>query len=154
LRGLIVVGGNGSLAAAREMHERHGFHVVGVPKTIDNDLRGTDYTFGFDTAVSIATDAIDRLHTTAESHDRVMILEVMGRNVGWIAATSGIAGGADIVLVPEHPFRISTIVNYLKARKKQKRSFPLLWWPKRRARIRTKISWTKPKSKHYTTSAT
>lgn len=126
MRGLIVVGGNGSLAAAREMHQRHGFHVVGVPKTIDNDLRGTDYTFGFDTAVSIATDAIDRLHTTAESHDRVMILEVMGRNVGWIAATSGIAGGADIILVPEHPFRISTIVNYLKARKKQKRSFSII----------------------------
>ena len=126
LRGLIVVGGNGSLAAAREMHEKHDFEIVGVPKTIDNDLRGTDYTFGFDTAVSIATDAIDRLHTTAESHDRVMILEVMGRNVGWIAASAGIAGGADIILVPEHPFRISAIVKYLEARKKQKRSFSII----------------------------
>ena len=100
--------------------------IVGVPKTIDNDLRGTDYTFGFDTAVSIATDAIDRLHTTAESHDRVMILEVMGRNVGWIAAYSGIAGGADVILVPEHPFRISTIVQLLEQRRKQKRSFSII----------------------------
>ena len=126
LRGLIVVGGNGSLAAARDMHEKHGYKIVGVPKTIDNDLRGTDYTFGFDTAVTIATDAVDRLHTTAESHDRVMILEVMGRTVGWIAASAGIAGGADIILVPEHPFRMSKIVEYLKARKKQKRSFSII----------------------------
>jgi 6-phosphofructokinase 1 len=126
LQGLLVVGGNGSLAAAREMWEKHKLPIVGVPKTIDNDLRGTDYTFGFDTAVSIATEAIDRLHTTAESHDRVMILEVMGRNVGWIAASAGIAGGADIILVPEHPFRVSTIVKYLNQRKKQKRSFSII----------------------------
>ncbi len=126
MRGLIVVGGNGSLAAARDMHEKHGLPIVGVPKTIDNDLRGTDYTFGFDTAVAIATDAIDRLHTTAESHDRVMILEVMGRNVGWIAASAGIAGGADVVLVPEHPFRISTIVKLLNARRKARSSFSII----------------------------
>ena len=126
LRGLIVVGGNGSLAAARDMVLKHDLPIVGVPKTIDNDLRGTDYTFGFDTAVAIATDAIDRLHTTAESHDRVMILEVMGRNVGWIAASAGIAGGADIILVPEHPFRISQIVKLINQRKKQKRSFSII----------------------------
>ena len=126
LRGLIVVGGNGSLAAANDMVLKHDLPIVGVPKTIDNDLRGTDYTFGFDTAVAIATDAIDRLHTTAESHDRVMILEVMGRNVGWIAASAGIAGGADIILVPEHPFRISQIVKLINQRKKQKRSFSII----------------------------
>lgn len=126
LGGLIVVGGNGTLAAAREMFHRYKMPVVGVPKTIDNDLRGTDVTFGFDTAVSIATDAIDRLHTTAESHDRVMILEVMGRMVGWIAATAGIAGGADIVLVPEKPFRISEIVNLIEARRKKKLTFSII----------------------------
>ena len=126
LGGLIVVGGNGTLAAAREMWHRHQMPVVGVPKTIDNDLQGTDMTFGFDTAVSIATDAIDRLHTTAESHDRVMILEVMGRMVGWIAATSGIAGGADIVLVPEKPFVISEIIKLIEARRKRKITFSII----------------------------
>lgn len=126
MEGLIVVGGNGTLAAAREMWHRHKMPVVGVPKTIDNDLRGTDMTFGFDTAVSIATDAIDRLHTTAESHDRVMILEVMGRMVGWIAATAGIAGGADIVLVPEKPFKMSEIVRLIEARRKRKLTFSII----------------------------
>lgn len=126
LGGLIVVGGNGTLAAARELWNRYKMPIVGVPKTIDNDLRGTDYTFGFDTAVAIATDAIDRLHTTAESHDRAMILEVMGRHVGWIAASAGIAGGADIVLVPERPFRVSEIVKMLKQRQKAKRSFSII----------------------------
>jgi 6-phosphofructokinase 1 len=124
--GLLVVGGNGTLAAARELWHRHQMPVIGVPKTIDNDLRGTDVTFGFDTAVAIATDAIDRLHTTAESHDRVMILEVMGRMVGWIAASAGIAGGADIVLVPEKPFRISEIVKLLNQRRKRKQSFSII----------------------------
>jgi len=124
--GLIVVGGNGTLAAAQEMWRRFKMPVVGVPKTIDNDLRGTDVTFGFDTAVSIATEAIDRLHTTAESHDRVMILEVMGRMVGWIAASAGIAGGADVVLVPEKPFRISEIVELVNARRKRKQSFSII----------------------------
>ena len=126
LGGLIVVGGNGTLAAAREMWHRHQMPVVGVPKTIDNDLQGTDMTFGFDTAVSIATDAIDRLHTTAESHDRVMILEVMGRMVGWIAATAGIAGGADIILVPEKPFVISEIIQLIEARRKRKLTFSII----------------------------
>ncbi len=126
MEGLIVVGGNGTLAAAREMFHRHKMPVVGVPKTIDNDLRGTDMTFGFDTAVSIATDAIDRLHTTAESHDRVMILEVMGRMVGWIAATAGIAGGADIVLVPEKPFKMSEIIKLIEGRRKRKLTFSII----------------------------
>ena len=126
LGGLIVVGGNGTLAAAREMWHRHQMPVVGVPKTIDNDLQGTDMTFGFDTAVSIATDAIDRLHTTAESHDRVMILEVMGRMVGWIAATAGIAGGADIVLVPEKPFVISEIIKLIEGRRARKLTFSII----------------------------
>ncbi len=124
--GLNVVGGNGTLAAAREMFHRHKMPVVGVPKTIDNDLRGTDVTFGFDTAVSVATDAIDRLHTTAEAHDRVMILEVMGRMVGWIAATAGIAGGADIILVPEKPFKISEIVRLIESRRKRKLTFSII----------------------------
>ena len=126
LSGLIVVGGNGTLAAAREMWHRHQMPVVGVPKTIDNDLQGTDVTFGFDTAVSIATDAIDRLHTTAESHDRVMILEVMGRMVGWIAATAGIAGGADVILVPEKPFVISEVIKLIEKRRARKLTFSII----------------------------
>jgi len=103
LGALVAIGGEDTLGVAARLHAEHGFPVVGVPKTIDNDLSGTDYTFGFDTAVSIATEAIDRLHTTAESHNRVMVLEVMGRHTGWIAVMSGIAGGADVILVPEVP---------------------------------------------------
>jgi 6-phosphofructokinase 1 len=102
---LIVIGGEDTLGVAALL-VADGIAVVGVPKTIDNDLSATDFTFGFQTAVQIATDAIDRLHTTAESHDRVMVVEVMGRHAGWIATYSGIAGGADIVLVPEQPFDI------------------------------------------------
>ncbi|MFM9018516.1 MAG: 6-phosphofructokinase [Actinomycetota bacterium] len=98
---LVAIGGEDTLGAANRLHAEHGVPVVGVPKTIDNDLSGTDFTFGFDTAVQIATDAIDRLHTTAESHDRVMVVEVMGRHAGWIALYSGIAGGADYILIPE-----------------------------------------------------
>jgi len=109
LDGLIVVGGNGSLSVACRLHENHGLKVVGVPKTIDNDIEGTDITFGFNTAVQIATDAIDRLHTTAESHDRVMVVEVMGRHSGWIATHAGIAGGATVVLIPERPFDIDDV---------------------------------------------
>ncbi|MFN0122924.1 MAG: 6-phosphofructokinase, partial [Blastocatellia bacterium] len=105
LGALIVVGGEGTLSAARRMYEEQGYPIVGVPKTIDNDLRGTDYSVGLDTAVSIVTDAIDRLHTTAESHHRVMVVEVMGRHSGWIATLGAIAGGADVVLIPEVPFR-------------------------------------------------
>ena len=126
LDGLIVVGGEGSLSAARDLAQHHGFRVVGVPKTIDNDICGTDFTFGFDTAVSVVTDAIDRLHSTAESHHRVMVVEVMGRHTGWIATYGGIAGGADVILVPEHPFRISRVCDLLLQRKQQGRAFSIV----------------------------
>jgi 6-phosphofructokinase 1 len=126
LDGLIVVGGEGSLSAARDLWRHHEIRLVGIPKTIDNDINGTDFTFGFDTAVSIVTDAIDRLHSTAESHHRVMVVEVMGRHTGWIAAYGGIAGGADVVLVPEHPFRISRVCELLAHRKKDGRAFSIV----------------------------
>jgi 6-phosphofructokinase 1 len=106
---LVVIGGNGSLTVGSILAEQHGLPIVGVPKTIDNDVVGTDATFGFNTAVQIATDAIDRLHTTAESHDRVMVVEVMGRDAGWIALYAGIAGGATAILVPEVPFDINKL---------------------------------------------
>ena len=106
---LVVIGGNGSLTVGSILSEQHGIPVVGVPKTIDNDVVGTDTTFGFNTAVQIATDAIDRLHTTAESHDRVMVVEVMGRDAGWIALHAGIAGGATAILVTEVPFDINKL---------------------------------------------
>jgi 6-phosphofructokinase 1 len=112
---LVAIGGEDTLGVALRLSER-GVHVVGVPKTIDNDLSATDMTFGFDTAVQIATDAIDRLHTTAESHDRVMVVEVMGRHAGWIALWSGLAGGADVILVPEQPFDIDGVCARLQAR--------------------------------------
>jgi len=113
--GLIVAGGEGTLACSARM-VREGVNVIGVPKTIDNDLAATDFTFGFDTAVQIATDAIDRLHSTAESHARVMMLEVMGRNAGWIGLYSGLAGGADVILIPEHPFDINEVCRHLRHR--------------------------------------
>jgi 6-phosphofructokinase 1 len=103
LDALVAIGGEDTLGVAARLHREVGAPVVGVPKTIDNDLSGTDYTFGFDTAVAICTEAIDRLHTTAESHNRVMVVEVMGRHAGWIAVYSGIAGGADVILIPERP---------------------------------------------------
>ena len=106
LDALVAIGGEDTLGVAARLHEERDFPVVGVPKTIDNDLSGTDYTFGFDTAVSVCTEAIDRLHTTAESHNRVMVVEVMGRHTGWIAVMSGIAGGADVILIPEHPITV------------------------------------------------
>lgn len=126
LTGLIVVGGEGTLSAALDMWRHFSLPVVGVPKTIDNDINGTDYTFGFDTAVSIVTDAVDRLHSTAESHHRVMVIEVMGRHTGWIAAYGGIAGGADVVLVPEHPFKISRICELLQHRRDQGSAFSII----------------------------
>ena len=126
LAGLIVVGGEGTLSAALDLSRDHQLQLVGVPKTIDNDICGTDFTFGFDTAVSIVTDAVDRLHSTAESHHRVMVVEVMGRHTGWIAAYGGIAGGADAILVPEHPFRISRVCGLLEERKKQGRAFSIV----------------------------
>ncbi len=116
LEALIVIGGNGSLTVACQLHSEHGLPIVGVPKTIDNDIVGTDVTFGFNTAVQIATDAIDRLHTTAESHDRVMVVEVMGRHSGWIATHAGIAGGAAVVLIPEFPFDIDEVCDRIQRR--------------------------------------
>src|SRR5207244_9931618 len=104
--------------------QEQGVPIVGVPKTIDNDLGGTDVTFGFHTAVQIVTDAIDRLHTTAESHNRVMVVEVMGRHAGWIATYAGIAGGADAILVPERPLDIDEVVTRLRRRHDRRRSFP------------------------------
>jgi len=112
---LIAIGGEDTLGVATVLTD-HGFHVVGVPKTIDNDLNATDYTFGFDTAVMIATEAIDRLHTTAESHHRVLVCEVMGRHAGWIALHSGMAGGANIVLIPEVPFDINEVAGWVESR--------------------------------------
>jgi len=112
---LVAIGGEDTLGVAQQLGEQ-GVHVIGVPKTIDNDLSATDVTFGFDTAVQIATDAIDRLHTTAESHDRVMVVEVMGRHAGWIAVWSGLAGGADVILVPEQPFDVDDVCVRLQRR--------------------------------------
>src|SRR6476619_4855315 len=112
---LIPIGGEDTLGVARRLMD-DGVNVVGVPKTIDNDLAGTDFTFGFQTAVQIATDAIDRLHTTAESHNRVIIVEVMGRHAGWIAAYAGLAGGADAVLVPERPYDIEQVCDHIRHR--------------------------------------
>jgi phosphofructokinase-like protein len=112
---LIAIGGEDTLGAAARLHAE-GVNVVGVPKTIDNDLSATDYTFGFDTAVNVAMEAIDRLHTTAESHHRALIVEVMGRHVGWIALHAGIAGGANVILIPEQPFDIEQVVKYVEHR--------------------------------------
>lgn len=126
LHSLIVVGGNGTLSCSMKMWQNEGYPIIGVPKTIDNDIFGTDYTFGFDTAVSIATEAIDRLHTTAEAHHRVMVVEVMGRHTGWIATQAGIAGGADFILIPEKPFRISEICEMLLKRKEMGRNFSIV----------------------------
>jgi 6-phosphofructokinase 1 len=114
--GLVVIGGNGTLTVACKLFHDLGLPLVGVPKTIDNDIVGTDMTFGFDTAVQIAVDAIDRLHTTAESHDRVMVVEVMGRHSGWIATHAGIAGGATAIIIPEEPFDIDHICELLHRR--------------------------------------
>lgn len=122
---LIAIGGEGSMHIAQLAFEA-GINVIGVPKTIDNDIYGTDYTFGFDTAVGIATEAIDRLHTTAESHHRIMLLEVMGRHAGWIALYSGIAGGADVVVIPEKKTKISEIVDVLKSRYKRGKLFSIV----------------------------
>jgi 6-phosphofructokinase 1 len=113
--GVIAIGGEDTLGVASALHER-GLKVVGVPKTIDNDLGATDYTFGFDTAVNIAMEAIDRLHTTAESHRRALIVEVMGRHAGWIAFHAGVAGGANVILIPELPFDVGRVCDYIERR--------------------------------------
>ncbi len=123
--GLVVLGGEGTLTIAQEFG-KFGIPVVGVPKTIDNDLACTELTFGFITALDIATDALDRLHTTAESHDRVMILEVMGRNAGWIALHSGIAGGADVILIPEIPFTMQSVADRIRARDEAGSNFSII----------------------------
>lgn len=117
---LIPIGGDDTLSVALWLHER-GFHVIGVPKTIDNDIKGTDFTFGFNTAVEIVTDALDKLQTTAESHHRVMVVEVMGRHAGWIATMSGIAGGADEILIPEIPFDIEEVCEKIRKRYERRR---------------------------------
>jgi 6-phosphofructokinase 1 len=115
IEALIAIGGDDTLSVAQKLHE-HGAKVVGVPKTIDNDLGGTDYTFGFDTACNIVCEALDRVHTTAEAHNRVMVVEVMGRDAGWIALYSGIAGGADVILIPERPFDVDKVANSIRQR--------------------------------------
>lgn len=125
LDGLIAIGGDGTLSIAHRLAEL-GVKVVGCPKTIDNDLSGTDQTFGFDTARAICTEAVDRLHTTAESHSRVMILEVMGRDAGFLALHSGVAGGADVILIPEIPYRVEPIVAKVQRRATRKRSFSII----------------------------
>ena len=122
---LVSIGGDGSLSIAQQLFE-HGIPIVGVPKTIDNDLEGTLFTFGFDSAVACATDALDRLHTTAESHNRVMVLEVMGRYAGWIALYAGVAGGADVILIPEIPFTYESICAKIQERENQGKKFTLI----------------------------
>ncbi len=122
---LIVIGGDGSLTIARDLHKQ-GAPVVGVPKTIDNDISATDVTFGFDTAITTATEALDKLHTTAESHHRVMVLEVMGRDAGWIALECGIAGGADVILIPEIPFSYDAICDKIATRSLTGRKFSIV----------------------------
>ena len=122
---LIAIGGDDTLSVAQKLFE-NGVKVVGVPKTIDNDLGGTDFTFGFDTAVNVVCEAIDRLHTTAEAHNRVMVVEVMGRDAGWIALYSGIAGGADAILIPERPFDVDKVAESLRQRHERGRYFSIV----------------------------
>jgi len=126
LDGLIAIGGEDTLGAAARLNSEHDVAVLGVPKTIDNDLAATDVTFGFDTALQVATEAIDRLHTTAESHHRVMVVEVMGRHAGWIALHSGIAGGADVILIPERPFDIEEVGSLVRRRHARGRAFSIV----------------------------
>jgi len=125
LEALVVIGGDGSLSIAKQLHDL-GLKVVGVPKTIDNDLSATDQTFGFDTALATATEALDKLHTTAESHHRVMVLEVMGRYAGWIALASGLAGGADVILIPEIPYKMESIIEKINQRSQQQKKFSIV----------------------------
>jgi phosphofructokinase-like protein len=125
LDALIAIGGDDTQSVALKLHQA-GFPVIGVPKTIDNDLTGTDFTFGFDTAVGVATDAIDRVHTTAEAHQRVIVVEVMGRDAGWIAMYSGIAGGADVILIPERPFNIDVVAEQLRKRHQRGHYFSIV----------------------------
>jgi len=123
---IVAIGGEHTMGITRRLHEAHGLPLVGVPKTIDNDVPCTDYTFGFDTAVQVATDAIDRLHTTAQSHDRVMVVEVMGRNTGWIAVFSGMAGGADAIVIPELELTVEEIAGAINARHRRGKRFSIV----------------------------
>jgi len=125
LDALIAIGGDDTLGAAAKLTEQ-GLHIIGVPKTIDNDVGGTDYTFGFNTAVEIATEAIDRLHSTAEAHHRAIVVEVMGRHAGWIATYAGMAGGADMILIPEQPFDLEDVVTALNARRERGKTFSII----------------------------
>ena len=125
LDGLIAIGGEDTLGVASRLND-DGLHVVGVPKTIDNDLGATDVTFGFDTALHVASEAIDRLHTTAESHNRILVVEVMGRHAGWIALHSGVAGGADVILIPEMPFDIDEVCSLIRRRHERGRYFSIV----------------------------
>lgn len=122
----IAIGGDDTLGVAQQLGEKYSLNMVGIPKTIDNDLSGTDYTFGFDTAVQIATEAIDRLHSTAESHNRVMVLEVMGRHTGWIAVMSGIAGGADVIMIPEQEMPVEEACEIIKKRHARGKDFSIV----------------------------
>jgi len=126
LDALVAIGGEDTLGVARRLHDEHGLPVVGVPKTIDNDLSGTDFTFGFWTAVQITTDAIDRLHTTAESHGRVIVVEVMGRHAGWIALQAGLAGGAHAILIPEQPVDLDAVVGRIRSRRARGRGYAIV----------------------------
>jgi ATP-dependent phosphofructokinase / diphosphate-dependent phosphofructokinase len=126
LDGLIAIGGEDTLGAAARLFDEENLPILGVPKTIDNDLGATDMTFGFDTAVHVATEAIDRLHSTAESHNRVMVVEVMGRHAGWIAVHSGLAGGADVILIPERPFDIAEVCRLIGRRHSRGRYFSIV----------------------------
>jgi 6-phosphofructokinase len=123
---VVAIGGEHTVSITRRLHEEHAMPLVAVPKTIDNDVPCTDFTFGFDTAVQIATDAIDRLHTTAQSHDRVMVIEVMGRNTGWIAVFSGIAGGADAIVIPELELTVEAICEAINARHERGKDFSIV----------------------------
>lgn len=125
LDGLVAIGGDGTLSIAHQLADK-GLKVVGCPKTIDNDLSGTDQTFGFDTARLIVTEALDRLHSTAEAHDRVMVVEIMGRHAGFLTLESGIAGGADVILIPEIPYRVESVLETLKRRATRRRSFSII----------------------------
>lgn len=122
----IAIGGDDTLGVANQLHGKYTLNMVGVPKTIDNDLSGTDYTFGFDTAVQIATENIDRLHTTAESHDRVIVVEIMGRHTGWITIMAGIAGGADVILIPEYDISVEETCDIIRRRQSGDKSFSIV----------------------------
>jgi len=126
LDAVVAIGGEHTMEITRQLHVDHGLPLVGVPKTIDNDVGGTDFTFGFDTAVQIVTDAIDRLHTTAQSHDRIMVVEVMGRNTGWIAAYAGLAGGADCIVIPEQPTTVEEICHDVTRRHDRGKDFSII----------------------------